>query len=56
MPGMREKDLDRWVTKYRKAWESNDIVTLWAWPGFKVSLEKAFSCFGGSLAAEGKAR
>lgn len=29
---MKEKDLDRWVQKYRKAWESNDpkdIAALW---------------------------
>ena len=29
---MKEKDLDRWVEKYRKAWESNDpkdIAALW---------------------------
>ena len=29
---MREKDLDKWVAKYRKAWESNDradIAALW---------------------------
>jgi ketosteroid isomerase-like protein len=29
---MKEKDLDRWVAKYRKAWESNDpadIAALW---------------------------
>jgi uncharacterized protein (TIGR02246 family) len=32
MSFMKEKDLDRWVTKYRKAWESNDpqdIAVLW---------------------------
>jgi uncharacterized protein (TIGR02246 family) len=30
---MREKDLDKWVARYRKAWESNDpadIAALWA--------------------------
>ena len=29
---MREKSLDKWVAKYRKAWESNDpadIAALW---------------------------
>ncbi|WP_432884313.1 YybH family protein [Kribbella sp. CA-245084] len=29
---MKEKDLDRWVDRYRKAWESNDpadIAALW---------------------------
>ena len=32
MTRIREKDLDRWVAKYRKAWESNDpghIAALW---------------------------
>lgn len=29
---MKEKDLDRWVERYRKAWESNDpahVAALW---------------------------
>ena len=29
---MREKDLDKWVAKYRKAWESNDPADIAALP------------------------